>query len=60
MILDFSNKIKEDTAILSYQVEDLTNHLNERTKKIKLLQDNLKFLNEEVLNNKLELQTVSK
>jgi hypothetical protein len=46
--LDFSNKTKEDAAILSCQVDELSHILIDKTKEVKMLQDNVKYLNEEV------------
>jgi uncharacterized coiled-coil protein SlyX len=46
-----SDKVRENEAILSCQVEELNRILNEKTQEIKLLQENLKYLNEEVLLN---------
>jgi hypothetical protein len=48
LYLDFSNKSKEDAAILSCQVDELSHILNEKSKEIKMLQDNIKFLSDDV------------
>jgi hypothetical protein len=48
LFLDFSDKGKEDVAILSNQVDELTQMVNDRSKKMKIMDDNLKYYNEEV------------
>lgn len=46
--LDLSSKKKEDLAIMSYQIEHLTQELAEKNKRIKYYEEQFKTINDEV------------
>lgn len=49
--LDLSDKRKEDLAIMSYQIEQMTQELNEKNKRIRILEEQIKQHNEEVIRD---------